>query len=63
MNALLQLKFNSLLDVGGAEGHKVRIARETFDVEVKNCDLSEEACKRAKEIFRIDSDSVQLKTQ
>jgi hypothetical protein len=32
MKALLQLKFNSLLDVGEAEGYKAHIAREIFDV-------------------------------
>jgi len=60
MKALSHLEFNSLLDVGGAEGYKAHIAREIFGVEVKNCDLSEEACKRAKEIFQIDSDPADI---
>lgn len=60
IKALSHLKFNSLLDVGGGEGYSVYIAREIFDVNVKNCELSEEACKRAKEIFNIDSDPADI---
>jgi SAM-dependent methyltransferase len=56
MKTLSNLEFSSLLDVGGAEGYKAYVAREIFGVEVKNCDISEEACKRAEEIFGIDSD-------
>ncbi|UCB56652.1 MAG: class I SAM-dependent methyltransferase [Candidatus Omnitrophota bacterium] len=55
MKALSHLKFDSLLDIGGAEGYKAWIARELFGVKVKNSDLSEEACKRAEEIFHIES--------
>jgi ubiquinone/menaquinone biosynthesis C-methylase UbiE len=60
MKALSHLEFNSLLDVGGAEGYKAHIVKEIFDVEVRNSDLSEEACKRCKEIFYIESDPVDL---
>ncbi|MFX1394282.1 MAG: class I SAM-dependent methyltransferase [Promethearchaeota archaeon] len=60
MKMLSHLKFNSLLDVGGAEGYKAYVVRIIFGVDVKNSDLSEEACKRAKEIFDIDSDPVEI---
>jgi 2-polyprenyl-3-methyl-5-hydroxy-6-metoxy-1,4-benzoquinol methylase len=60
MKALSHLEFGSLLDVGGAEGYKAYLAREIFGVKVTNSDLSEEACKRAKEIFRVDSDPIDI---
>ncbi|MFX0141215.1 MAG: class I SAM-dependent methyltransferase [Candidatus Hodarchaeota archaeon] len=60
MKMLSHLKFNTLLDVGGAEGYKAYVARIIFGVDIKNSDLSEEACKRAKEIFNIDSDPVDI---
>lgn len=55
MKALSHLRFNSLLDVGAAEGYKAYIANRLFGVKVKCCDLSEESCNRAEEIFNIDS--------
>lgn len=55
MKALSHIKFVSLLDVGAAEGYKTYIARELFGVKVKASDLSEEACKRARELFNIES--------
>lgn len=54
--ALGNLKFESLLDVGGAEGYKAFLVNKIFDVPVMSTDLSEEACKRAKEIFGIESE-------
>jgi ubiquinone/menaquinone biosynthesis C-methylase UbiE len=60
MKALSHLKFNSLLDVGGAEGYKAALIRELFNVYVKSSDLSEEACKRAKEIYHLDSEQVDI---
>ena len=60
MKALSHLEFHSLLDVGGAEGYKAALVREIFGAEVKNSDLSEEACKRAKEIFHINSEPVDI---
>ena len=57
MKALSHLKFNSLLDVGGAEGYKAYIAKKLFGVKVINVDLSEEACKRAEDIFNVESKS------
>jgi len=53
MKALSHLKFSSLLDVGGAEGYQAYLASQLFKVRVECCDLSEEACKRAKEIFNL----------
>ena len=55
MKVFSHLKFDSLLDVGSAEGYKAYIAKQLFGVKVKNSDLSEEACKRAEEIFWIES--------
>ncbi len=55
MKALSHIKFDSLIDIGGAEGYKAWIAKQLFGVNVKNSDLSEEACKRAEEIFHIES--------
>lgn len=53
LKALSNLNFSSLLDVGGAEGYKAALIKKLFNVEVCSSDLSEEACKRAKEIFNI----------
>lgn len=60
LKILSQLKFSSLLDVGGAEGYKAALVQDIFRVEVCNSDLSEEACKRAREIFGIRSDSIDI---
>lgn len=55
MKTLSHIEFNSLLDVGGAEGYTAFLIREIFHAKVKTSDLSLEACKRTKEIFNIDS--------
>src|SRR5215467_6241080 len=55
MKALSSLRFTTLLDVGGAEGYKAALAGRCFAARAVNCDLSEEACKRAREIFGVDS--------
>ena len=60
MKALAHLKFNSLLDVGGAEGYKAALARSIFNVDVRSADLSGEACRRAKEIYDIDGESIDI---
>ncbi len=60
MKALSHLKFTSLLDVGGAEGYKAALARSIFDVNVRSSDLSGEACNRAKEIFDVDGEPVDV---
>jgi SAM-dependent methyltransferase len=53
MKALSHLRFDSLLDVGSAEGYTAYVAQKLFNVKVECTDLSEEACKRAEEIFGI----------
>lgn len=55
MKALAKINFVTLLDVGGAEGYKAYVAKQLFDAKVKNTDLSSEACKRAEEIFYVES--------
>jgi SAM-dependent methyltransferase len=55
LKTLSHIEFNSLLDVGGAEGYTAFLVRELFHAKVKTSDLSLEACKRTKEIFSIDS--------
>lgn len=52
---LNKICFNSFLDVGGGEGYKSNLVQHFFKVKVINSDISEEACKRAKEIFNIES--------
>lgn len=60
MRALSHLEFSSLLDVGGAEGYKSALARSMFNVRVRSVDLSAEACARAKEIFNVDGEPVDI---
>lgn len=60
MKALSHLQFDSLLDVGGAEGYKAAMVRSIFKAKVKSVDLSAEACKRAKEIFDIDGEAIDI---
>lgn len=55
LESLEHLEFESLLDVGGAEGYKAFLVRKIFDIPVESTDLSEEACNRAKEIFGLES--------
>lgn len=60
MKALSHLEFTSLLDVGGAEGYKAALARSIFNASVRSADQSVEACARAKEIFDINGDPVDI---
>lgn len=60
MRALNNLEFESLLDVGGLEGYKAALARSLFHVRIRNCDLSINSCKRAREIYSIDSEQVDI---
>lgn len=55
LNALARLKPTSLLDVGGAEGYTGHLIQTLLGVPVEHCELSEEACKRAREIFQLKS--------
>ena len=57
LEALGHLEFESLLDVGGAEGYKAFLVHKFFNIPVMSTDLSEESCKRANEIFGIESNS------
>lgn len=60
MRALSQLRFSTLLDVGGAEGYKAALARELFGAQVYSCDLSGEACNRARAIFGVDGEAIDI---
>ncbi|MBT8195825.1 MAG: class I SAM-dependent methyltransferase [Bacteroidia bacterium] len=61
VKALSHLSFDSLLDVGGAEGYKAALIKKLFMIDnVMSCDLSEEACKRSKEIFNIESRTIDI---
>jgi ubiquinone/menaquinone biosynthesis C-methylase UbiE len=55
MKTLSHIKFDSLLDAGAAEGYKAYITHKLFDATVHCCDLSEEACRRAEEIFHLNA--------
>jgi ubiquinone/menaquinone biosynthesis C-methylase UbiE len=55
MKALTGLHFKTLLDVGSSEGYKAYLVQQIFGAIVKGTDLSEEACRRAGEIFGIDA--------
>lgn len=57
LEALSNLECESLLDVGGAEGYKAFLVNKLFGIPVCSTDLSEEACKRAKEIYDIESNT------
>lgn len=54
LEALSHLEFQSLLDVGGAEGYKAFLVNKIFSVPATSTDLSDEACNRAKEIFGME---------
>jgi ubiquinone/menaquinone biosynthesis C-methylase UbiE len=60
MKVLARLRCESMLDVGGAEGYKSYIARRLLGMRVHTSDLSEEACKRAGEIFGVQATSVDI---
>lgn len=60
LESLSRLDFKSLMDVGGGEGYKAYLAQKFLSVSVLSSDLSEEACKRASEIFGIESCSSDL---
>jgi len=48
---LAQMQFDTLLDVGGAEGYHANLARRLFSAQVVTSDLSFEANSRARELF------------
>ena len=60
IRALAQLRFVSCLDAGAAEGYKAELARRLFGADVVATDLSENACRRAREIFGLTARSGDL---
>ena len=58
VKALKTLQFDSILDVWGAEGYMSGAFKAFFGARVRTSDLSREACKRAEEIFGIETDTV-----
>ena len=60
VNALARIDFASLLDAGGAEGFKAHLVATLFGARVRACDLTEQACRRAREIFGIPADVADL---
>ena len=61
MEALSHLEFDTLLDIGGAEGYKAAMVREIFCASTISGDISEEACHRAKGIFDIEGMSIDIR--
>lgn len=53
LNAVSHLSVNSLVDVGAAEGFIASLVRDYLELEVHCTDLSEEACKRAGNLFHL----------
>lgn len=51
LRAAARLRFETLLDVGAAEGYHSALARDLLDAEVTACDLSANAARRAEEIY------------
>lgn len=60
MRALAHLDFSTFLDVGGAEGYKAALVRSLFGAGVRSSDLASEACVRAREIFNVEGDAVDI---
>src|SRR5580704_7941966 len=55
LNAINEFSFETFIDIGCAEGYTAYLVRELFHVKVMSTDLSENACKMAKEIFNIEA--------
>jgi len=53
LRELNRLRFDSLLDVGGAEGYQANLIRRQFGAWTVSCDLSSEACHRAEELYAL----------
>lgn len=58
LQALDGLAFDSLLDVGGAEGYVAHVVRSVFGSDVASADLSLQACLRARELFGLPAAAV-----
>lgn len=57
---LAHLKFASFLDAGGAEGYKAALVKDVFGADVTSCDLSQEACNRAQDLYQIKTAQIDL---
>lgn len=51
LRRLSQMQFNTLLDVGGAEGYHANLARDILSAQVVTSDVSVEAGLRARDLF------------
>lgn len=58
LRVLDTVEFDTLLDVGGAEGYLAHVAATIFGVRTTTSDLSLEACLRARELFGIPGAAV-----
>ncbi|MEM7226110.1 MAG: class I SAM-dependent methyltransferase [Pseudomonadota bacterium] len=57
---LNRLDFETLVDIGGAEGYTAALIRETFGCQTMSCDVSGEACRRAQQLFSLESRKVDI---
>lgn len=55
LNTLNKYKFESFIDIGGAEGYTAYLVQKLFGAKVMITDLSEASCRRSKEIFSIEA--------
>jgi ubiquinone/menaquinone biosynthesis C-methylase UbiE len=62
LRALSRLQGRSLLDVGASEGCQASLARNLLGLATTCCDLSEEACQRAREIYGLDAHQADART-
>ncbi len=60
LNAVNEYSFKTFVDIGGAEGYTAFVVRQLFNVSVMSTDLSENACRMAKEIFNIDAQACDI---
>lgn len=55
LSALGKFNFENFIDIGGAEGYTANLVRTLFGANVQLTDLSDYACRMAKEIFEIEA--------
>ena len=60
MTELAGLEFETLADIGGAEGYKGALIRDLFGARVLSADLSPEACRLAERIYGLESRAVSM---
>ncbi|MCB9898655.1 MAG: class I SAM-dependent methyltransferase [Planctomycetes bacterium] len=58
LRAAGQVRFASVLDVGGAEGYLAHLLAEVYGAEATSCDLSAEACARGTQLFGLPTVAV-----